>query len=107
MEPIGPESVLTVLGLTVKNLIAGALGSFVSLRFFDDLTLKDRWITFIGGWAMGVFLAEPITTFFEQTPKIEVGVALLTSMFGMALASKVIQIVRETNWIDLFKGTRK
>ena len=104
MEPITTsESILGTLGLTLKNLVAGAIGSFVSLRFFDGLNTLERWATFLGGWALGAWLASPATELLEQKPSVEVGVALLIGLFGMALTSKILHVIKDTDWIGFAK----
>lgn len=104
MEPVSnAEGALGALGVTLKNLVAGAIGSFVSLRFFDGLKTWERWTTFFGGWGMAAFGAGPLTHALEQKPTVEVGIALLIGLFGMALTSKILQTIKETDWIGFAK----
>lgn len=105
MEPLSTsEGVLGTLGLTLKNLVAGAIGSFVSLRFFDGLKTWERWATFMGGWGIAAIGAAPLTAVLEQKPSVEVGIALLIGLFGMALSSKLIQTIKDTDWIGFVKS---
>lgn len=104
MEPVtSSESVFGALGVTLKNLIAGAVGSFISLNFFDKLDRKERWATCVSGMLMGAYLAKPLNTVLEQKPEVEVGLAILLGLFGMALTSKIIHTIKETDWIGLVK----
>lgn len=110
MEPpllSASEGIMATLGLTLKNLVAGAAGSFVSLRFFDGLKTWERWTTFVGGWAMAAFGAGPLTAALEQKAGVEVGVALLIGAFGMALTSKIMQTIRDTDWVGFTKSIIK
>lgn len=90
-----------MLGLKLANVVAGAVGSFVSLNFFDNLTRLQRWSTFIGGWAMGAWLAEPLTVALELPAKVELGIALVTALFGMSIAAQLIKV----QWMELLWAT--
>lgn len=98
------ESVLGLLGLKLKSLIAGAFGAFISLRFFDGLSTWEKWVTFLGGWAAASWLAEPASRWLElEHPSMETGLALLVGMFGMSIAAAAIKLVRDTDWIAVAK----
>lgn len=56
---------------------------------------------------MGSWLSAPITEMLGQKPAIETGIALLIGLFGMALTSKVIQIIKDTDWVDLAQSIVK
>lgn len=96
METI--ESALVAVGLTLKGLIAGAVGSFISLRFFDGLTMYERWVTFIGGWGIASYGGPPMTSYLELGEKAELFVTLLLGLFGMSIAAALIKVIRETDW---------
>lgn len=87
-----------MLGLTLKNVVAGAVGSFISLRFFDGLNTSERWGTFVGGWGMAAYLASPVNEYLELNKSTELGIALAIGLFGMSIAAALIRVVRETNW---------
>ena len=102
------DGALGALGLTLKNLVAGAVTSFVSLRFFDGqrtadgavkpMTWLQKWTTFIGGWAMAAYGGPPLNAWLELKPGIEIGVVLILGLFGMAVAAEVMRFIRETDW---------
>lgn len=98
------EGIFTALGLTLKNLVAAAIGSFVSLRFFDGLRVLEKWSTFFGGWALGAYIGAPLTSFLELPAKVEVGMALLVGLFGMSVVAALIKTLRETQWNAILKG---
>jgi len=100
MEPLSIEAILMAMGLSLKNVLAAAVGAFISLRFFEGVTGWERWTTFISGTALGAWLSAPIIIFFEQKPSLEVGLALMLGLFGLAIAAKLWQIVRETVWVE-------
>lgn len=89
---------LAVLGLKLSNTIAGAVGSFISLNFFDGLSRAQKWSTFVGGWALGAWLAEPMTAVLELPAKVEIGLAILVALFGMSIAAQFIKL----EWGDVF-----
>lgn len=97
------EALLGALGLTLKTLVAGAVGAFVSLRFFEGLSPWERWTTFLGGWAIAAYLTTPVTSYLELPAKVEVGISLLLGLFGMSLAAALMRVVRETDWISMLK----
>jgi hypothetical protein len=98
------NAALTALGLKLVNVVAGAITSFAALRFFEGLHWWEKWLTFLGGWALAAFGSPPITEFFELKPKVEVGIALLAGLFGMALAAALMKLIKETDWVDLVRS---
>lgn len=91
---------LAALGLKLGNIVAAAIGSFVSLNFFDNLTTKQKWVSFIGGTAVGSYLSEPLVIVMELTPKVEVGFSIVLGLFSMSLVAQLIKL----NWSDVFWG---
>lgn len=97
------DGVLAALGLKLINLFAGAITSFVSLRFFDGLSVREKWTTFLGGWAIAAWGASPTTQYFDLKPGVEVGIALVLGLFGMSLSAAVVKLLKETDWGGLIK----
>lgn len=95
---------LAALGLKLVNVVVGAGTSFISLRFFNDMSTTDKWFTFFGGWIIAVWGAEPLREYLQQKPNLEVGFVILLGLFGMAVSAEVIKIVRETDWRGILKG---
>lgn len=98
--------ILAALGLKLVNLLVACVTSFVSLRFFDGLNTRDRWITFVGGVAIAAWGAAPLREYFELKPGVEVGIVVLLGLFGMSIASEVVKLVRDTDWIALIRNLR-
>ena len=92
---------LAVLGLTLKNCAAGAVASFAALRFFEGLGVRDKWITFLGGWALAAWGGPPLREYLELKASIEVGVVLIMGLFGMAIAAELVRLLRDTDWRGL------
>jgi|SRR5688572_15648305 hypothetical protein len=102
MEDI--DKVLAALGLKLVNVIAGAAVSFASLRFFDNLSVIDKWTTFVGGWAFAAWGAAPLREYLEVKASLEIGFVILIGFFGMALGSELIKVVKSTDWNAIFKS---
>jgi hypothetical protein len=106
LEPI--ETAVGAIGLTLKGLVAGAVGAFISLRFFDGLSAWERWLTFMGGWGIASYGGVPVTEALDlASPKAELFVTLLLGLFGMSIAAAVIRVIRETEWksfLSRFRG---
>lgn len=105
------ESALAAFGLGLKEIVAGAIGSFISLNLFNGLRPWEKWTTFFGGWALAAWGSGPITSAFDLKAGISTGVALLLGLFGMSIAGKLLSTIRDTDWIGftqtmvkLFRG---
>ncbi len=98
------EGLAAALGLKFKIIVAGAVGAFISLRFFEGLGLGERWCTFLGGWALGAYLSEPVTKYLELPAAMEIGLAIGIGLFGMSIAAAVIKVVRDTDWSAIFRS---
>lgn len=101
------EALLSALGLKFKVAVAGAVAAFVSLRFFEGLSPWERWMTFLGGWAMAAYLAEPVTLYLELPGKVDVGISLVIGLFGMSIAAAVVKVIRDTSWGDFLSQFRR
>ena len=98
------DAFFTATGLKIKTVIAGAMGAFISLRFFDNLRTWERWTTFLGGWALASWWAEGVAYFLElKLPALESGIALGLGLFGMALTAAVMKLIKETDWAGIVK----
>jgi hypothetical protein len=100
----GSDGLLGALGLTLKNLVAGAVASFVALRFFEGLGTAERWTTFVGGWAIAAYGGPPLNAYLELAPKLEIGIVFLLGLFGMAIAAELIRLIRDTDWKGIVDG---
>jgi hypothetical protein len=110
------DGVLAALGLSLKNIIAGAVTSFVSLRFFDGDRQPDgttrplgwlqKWTTFLGGWALAAWGGPPLNAYLELKPGMEIGVVLVLGLFGMAVAAEVMKFIRDRGWESALRAWR-
>lgn len=90
------ESFLAGLGIKKAALIAGIIGGWLSLRFFEGLTRSGKWMTVVGGAAAANYLTAPIIAYFNLGPgSYEGGVGFAVGLFGMSLAAALIQFLRD------------
>ena len=106
IESSPDTSLLAAFGVTIKTVVGGAFGGFISLRFNEDLHTWEKWMTFLGGWGLGAWLAPPINTYLEitQRPAWEVGTALLIGLFGMSFAAAVIKAIKGLDLVGLISA---
>ena len=97
------DGLLASLGLKFVTVLAGAVTAFVSLRFFEGLSVWEKWTTFLGGWALAAWGAAPLTEYFDFKPKMEVAMALILGLFGMSLTAAIVGVIKETRWGDMLK----
>lgn len=95
---VDQDGLLAALGLKLVNVVCGAVASFAALRFFEGLQPWDKWLTFLGGWALAAWGGPPLAEALELPPKVEIGLVLLLGMFGMSAAAELIKIGRDTDW---------
>ena len=101
MEPITDTAGAALLGLKPLTIIGAAVGSFVSLTFFDGQTRAAKWIGVFGGCAIAMLCAEPITEVMNLNPKMETPVALFLAMFGISLMTALAKALKEIKLVDL------
>lgn len=108
IETATDGGIMSMLGLKLVNVVAGACSSFVALRFFDGLTMMDKWITFLGGWLLAAWGASPLSEFLQLNPKVEIGIVLLLGLFGMAVAAELVRLARSFNleWVKTLIGRK-
>lgn len=98
----GAQTALGALGLKFINVVVGACSSFAGLNFWKGLeTRKERWTTFLSGWAIAAWGAAPLREYLELKPGVEVGVVILLGLFGMAAGAEVVKVIRDTPWKEL------
>ena len=82
---------LTALGLKWASLIGGFFGALVSLKFIENLTIKQRATTVFAGTMVSAYIAPALLFYLELSPKMESGVAFLCGLFGMSFTGAVIK----------------
>jgi hypothetical protein len=95
------DKVLLPLGLKLVNAVAAAFAAFAALRFFNGLTVAEKWTTFFGGWGLAAWGAAPLNAYLELKPAVEVGIVLLIGLFGIAVSAELMKVVKTIDWKDL------
>lgn len=98
------DALITALGLKVKVVIASAMGAFISLRFFDGLNWWERWTTFLGGCALGSWCTSLVINALGVSERLEAPAAIIVGVFGMAVVSAIIKVIKDTDWIGVMKS---
>lgn len=98
------DGFLAGLGLKLVNVVCGAVAAFAALRFFEGLGLWDKWLTFLGGWALAAWGAPPLAEALELPIKVEIGIVLLLGLFGMSAAAELVKVVRDTDWSGILRA---
>lgn len=101
----GAQALLGALGLKFINVVVGACSSFAGLNFWKGLeTRKERWATFLSGWGIAAWGAEPLREYLELKAGVEVGLVILLGLFGMAVGAELVKLIRDTDWKGLVAG---
>lgn len=87
---------LAALKIELSVLVASTVGGFVSLRFFEGLTTKQKWAIVLAGGAMGTYGTGLVMELLKlQTgTRVDVGIGLFLGIFGMAFASAVVKALQ-------------
>ena len=76
---------------SIVKLIAGFFGSLVSLKFVPG-TFLEKALMLAGGVALSYFATSPVTDWLA-IPKTEGLIGFFIGLFGMALVSKVYEVL--------------
>lgn len=109
--------VLAALGIKLGVLVSSSVGGFLSLRFFDGapgpdgttvpVPTRQKWIIAFSGGAMGVFLSGAAVELFDlpnASGRVEIGLGVVIALFGMAVAAKFIEAIRQTDFAAVFQS---
>lgn len=92
------EAVLAAVGVKLKLLLAGSVGAFISLRFFDGRERGERWAMFIAGLGLSTYTAEAAVSLVEVPAmaydSVLVCFGVLIALFGMSVCGKAIEMIR-------------
>jgi uncharacterized protein YneF (UPF0154 family) len=107
---------LETLGISLKLFVASVVGAFISLNFFEKRegetkwdAIRRRWVVMLCGTALGMFLTGWAMSGLEVRPenyeRVEIGVGVMISLFGMAAMAEAYNAVKTVKWgehIDAF-----
>ena len=96
---------LAALSLKIQVIVAGAIGAFISLKFFEGLGVLEKWGTVLGGWGLASFGTGYAVEAMElKSVAAETFYALLIGLFGMSIVAAFIKVIRNTDWSEIVKG---
>ncbi len=81
--------------INIAKLLAGVFGAFVSMRFIQG-TLVERLLLAVGGAALAYYASTPVSNIlkFQEAEGL---VGFLIGMFGMAIVSKLYEVIQNLN----------
>lgn len=77
--------------ISIAKALAGIAGAFVSLNFMQG-SVPQRLVLAVGGAAMSYFFSTPASRYLGMADA-EGMIGFLIGMFGMAIASKVYEVI--------------
>lgn len=101
------EALLQLLGIkSLVTSIAGLVGGFLSLKFFEDLNIYGKISTVLGGWACANYGTPAVIEFYSlQSDGYHAGIAFAIGLFGMSIVAAVFQVIRKTDWGAVIHST--
>ena len=93
---------LEALGIKPLTVIAGFVGSVVSLKFINGLS-KWQSVTTVAAGTLVAAYCTPITVeLLNLSPRLEAAIAFLGGLFGMSIAGAAINAIPE--WLAAAKA---
>lgn len=93
------DQIATAVGVKKAVALTAFIGAMVATLIGPKRAWRDRAISFIVGFAAAVYLTHPAVAYFElKAEDYENGVAFMLGCFAMAIADKVLHLIRD---IDL------
>lgn len=77
-------------------IVAGLLGSLLSLSFVDNMGKRQRFIAVIAGMTMAHYLAPFISHVFSED-KFEETIGFLVGLFGMSITAAIFKAIQNSN----------
>lgn len=95
------ETVVTILNAP-KIVIAGFLGSLLSLSFLDSMGRRQRIIAITAGMVMAHYLSPLIANLFHEENYQET-IGFLVGLFGMSVVASVFRAIQNSDLWGLIK----
>jgi len=89
---------------TPKSIIlAGLLGSLLSLGFINDMGLKRRFIAVIAGIIFAHYLT-PLIAFLLHEDNYQATIGFLVGLFGMSIIAAVFRAIQNSDLWGLIRS---
>ncbi|WP_426106361.1 holin [Massilia sp. TSP1-1-2] len=98
-------AVFTAVGKAAIACLPGAAGAAVSLKFLgDNLTMSQKLISFMVGFACAVFIGPAVVDFFHMTgPRVQTGIEFLIGLFALATCRELFTEINNADIIGALK----
>lgn len=87
---------------TKAVIVAGLIGSLLSLAFIDHMGKRERIIAVISGMVMAHYLA-PLIAFLFNEDKYQETIGFLVGLFGMSVVAAVFRAIQKSDLWGLVK----
>lgn len=93
---------LPALDTTKAVVIAGLVGSLLSLGFIDGMTKKQRVVAVCSGMVMAHYLA-PLIAFIFHEENYQETIGFLVGLFGMSVVAALFRAIQNSDLWSLVK----
>lgn len=87
----------------VSKLLSGTAGALVSMKFLAG-TWPEKICMAIGGSALSYFASVPVSEWMSVSEKAQGLVGFLIGLFGMAIISKVYEVIQVMDAKEIATG---
>jgi hypothetical protein len=77
-------------------ILAGLLGSLLSLSFVDNMGKRQRFTAVVAGMTLAHYLAPFISHVFSED-KFEETIGFLVGLFGMSITASIFRSIQNSN----------
>ena len=84
-------------------IVAGLLGSLLSLSFIDNMGKRQRVVAVLAGMTMAHYLAPLISHMFSDD-KFEETIGFLVGLFGMSITAAIFRAIQNSNLWNFVMG---
>jgi len=83
-------------------IVAGLLGSVISLSFIDEMNKRQRCVAVLSGIAMAHYLSSYVADMFSHG-KFEETIGFLIGLFGMSVCGSMFRAIKNADLWNLIK----
>lgn len=96
-------ALLEALGLKLGVVVGGFIGSVVSLRFAQGLSLTGKLSMVFGGLAAAAYLTPLVSLVIDLKAPIESGIAFLIGLYGMSAIAEGYKFISSGEAMKLLR----
>lgn len=87
---------------TKAVIVAGLIGSLLSLAFVEQMSKRQRIVAVLSGMVMAHYLA-PLIAFLFNEDKYQETIGFLVGLFGMSVVAAVFRTIKNSDLWGLIK----